>query len=280
MRLLLIVLFAVAPLAMCSARVVEGKQVDADPRRRAREHFERGRELQNAGDFNGAIAEYAAGYALIPLPEFLFNIAQCYRLLGNKTAAIDYYERYVEAAPSGKGSSAARMHVQELQKQVQSQEPTESTDSSRQSQTPGSVPSPVEKREAVKSKSKDPATLKGEMRKANAHKSSRTLRIASLSLIGAGVLSGAGGLYLAVHANGLARELSITPADDWSAELTAKNNEYERARSWSTGLFIAGGVLAISSATTYWLASRADDRMLVSPMLNGRTAGVTVSGHF
>ena len=88
-------------------------------RARARDYFRAGRAHQEAGDFDLAIAEYEAGHALVRLPEFLFNIAQCHRAKGAKAKAVEYYRRYLAAAPEGRGAADARIHIVELTGQIE-----------------------------------------------------------------------------------------------------------------------------------------------------------------
>ena len=63
--------------------------------------YRRGDEAFQAGRYREAIEAFAAGYKLDPRPEFLLNLAQCHRALGNQDKAIDYLERFLEEAPPG-----------------------------------------------------------------------------------------------------------------------------------------------------------------------------------
>ena len=85
-----------------------------DDRALARSHFRQGEAYQAAGAYDQALAEYQTAYRLTPLPALLFNMGQASRLLGNKEAALDFYRRYLDAAPTGPGSDEARDHVAQL----------------------------------------------------------------------------------------------------------------------------------------------------------------------
>jgi tetratricopeptide (TPR) repeat protein len=87
----------------------------------AKAHFERGRGLQDGGDYREAIVEYQAAYAIMPLPELLFNIGQCYRLLDDPQNAILYYERYLQIVGNEGASEEARAHVVALRARAESQ---------------------------------------------------------------------------------------------------------------------------------------------------------------
>jgi tetratricopeptide (TPR) repeat protein len=53
----------------------------------------------NLGKFADALTDYQAAYEAKPLPGFLFNIAQCYRNMGNYERARFFYRRYLALEP-------------------------------------------------------------------------------------------------------------------------------------------------------------------------------------
>lgn len=67
--------------------------------RKARVHFQAGEERFKAGAFAEALAEYQAGYDVLPLPGFLINVAQCQRRLGDLKTARATYQKFVLVAP-------------------------------------------------------------------------------------------------------------------------------------------------------------------------------------
>jgi tetratricopeptide (TPR) repeat protein len=69
------------------------------PEREARERFQKAEMSFNLGRFDDALADYQAAYQAKPLPAFLFNIAQCYRNLGNYERAQFFYRRYLALDP-------------------------------------------------------------------------------------------------------------------------------------------------------------------------------------
>jgi len=80
--------FAVAgaPCPACAAVAVES----------AREHFERGYALAQAGSFEAAIDEFKQAYAASPNFSVLFNLAQAYGAAGRAVQATHTLERYLE----------------------------------------------------------------------------------------------------------------------------------------------------------------------------------------
>jgi tetratricopeptide (TPR) repeat protein len=69
---------------------------------RARTLSVRGREAYEAHEWERSLQAYAEAYAAMPLPAFLFNIAQAHRQQGRLAPARLYYQRYLqEAQPEG-----------------------------------------------------------------------------------------------------------------------------------------------------------------------------------
>ena len=65
----------------------------------AEDHEEEGARLYRQKQYDGAIKEFQAAYALEPLPRYLFNIGQAYRRLGYAQEAVDYYLRFLQLEP-------------------------------------------------------------------------------------------------------------------------------------------------------------------------------------
>jgi hypothetical protein len=61
----------------------------------------RGIEHFRNGEYDLALSDFQASYALNPLPELLFNIAQAYRMQGNCPMALRSYNEYLSSAPRG-----------------------------------------------------------------------------------------------------------------------------------------------------------------------------------
>jgi tetratricopeptide (TPR) repeat protein len=114
-----------SPIVIAILLVLEGPTTSS--RDEARQHFNAGRELQTAGKYDQAIAEYEDAYRLAPLPELLFNMAQAYRLKGDRKRAIELYERYVTAVPEGSTSDEALEHIRTLKLEIEVQEAREAS---------------------------------------------------------------------------------------------------------------------------------------------------------
>lgn len=88
-------LVAVVALLVSFARPALAYE-DSPEANAARRAYSDGADLYREGKYSEALARFQAGYALRPDPVFLFNIAQCYRRLGQSQKAISTYEAYLE----------------------------------------------------------------------------------------------------------------------------------------------------------------------------------------
>src|SRR6185369_13201085 len=86
---LLVVLIAAAGVA---------RAADANSEK-ARAHFQQGDTYFKLDKYPNALQEFEQAYLAKQDPSFLYNIAQCHRLMGNRVEAIRFYKRYLSDAP-------------------------------------------------------------------------------------------------------------------------------------------------------------------------------------
>jgi len=103
----------------------------------ARSHFERGQTLYTLTKFREALDEYQQAFNARPLPDFLFNIGQCYRNLGDYDSAIFSYKKYLAAAPDAPN----RDQVEQLIVDLQAKKDQE--DARRLAPAPPPAPTPI-----------------------------------------------------------------------------------------------------------------------------------------
>lgn len=72
---------------------------DAPPEQEARAYFDRGTRAFDEQRYVEALAAFSAGYELSHKPAFLYNMAECSRLMGDRGRAYDLYRRFLEAIP-------------------------------------------------------------------------------------------------------------------------------------------------------------------------------------
>lgn len=71
-----------------------------------------------AGNYSEALQSLLAAYEKQPLPLLLFNIAQTHRKLGQRTEALDCYQRFVRAAPGSPLLPEAEAHAAALRAEL------------------------------------------------------------------------------------------------------------------------------------------------------------------
>lgn len=96
---------------------------DQKQEKTARAHFDRAEKAFNLGRFDDALQAYQAAYEALPLPAFLFNIAQCHRNLRNREQAIFFYQRYLSLAPDAPNRPVVEELIAEQKRLLAAQEP-------------------------------------------------------------------------------------------------------------------------------------------------------------
>jgi tetratricopeptide (TPR) repeat protein len=95
-----LVLFLASAPTPVGARVLAYADPPPDESEQAaRELFRKAEISFNLGKFADALSDYQAAYEAKPLAGFLFNIAQCYRHMGNYERARFFYRRYLTVDP-------------------------------------------------------------------------------------------------------------------------------------------------------------------------------------
>ena len=88
----------------------------ADPRTEtAREHSAQGDAYYKLEKYANAIGEYEQAYLAKADPSFLYNIAQCHRLMGHSAEAIKFYHRFLKDAPNAPNRAVAEKHIKDLE---------------------------------------------------------------------------------------------------------------------------------------------------------------------
>ena len=83
--------------------------------RAAKRHFDRGEKLYALTKFSEALDEYQEAFDAKPIPDFLFNIGQCYRNLGYYDSAIFSYQKYLKLAPDAPNRDKVEQLITDLE---------------------------------------------------------------------------------------------------------------------------------------------------------------------
>ena len=88
------------PKKLAELTALVTKLVEDAPVERAKTLMAKGNEHYNLGEFDAALVAYRRAYQVKPLAEFLFNLAQCHRKLGQHKEAIAMYQSYLVGVPN------------------------------------------------------------------------------------------------------------------------------------------------------------------------------------
>jgi tetratricopeptide (TPR) repeat protein len=111
-------------LAICLAFAASAPVASADDppsMRAAKRHYDRGQKLFALQKFEQALEQFQKAFDAKPIPDFLFNIGQCHRNLGDYDAAIFSFKRYLKLDPE----ASNREQVEELISQLEDKKAAE-----------------------------------------------------------------------------------------------------------------------------------------------------------
>jgi tetratricopeptide (TPR) repeat protein len=97
-------------------KLIEDVTVD-----KAKSLFAEGNEHYNLNEFTQALERYKLAYRVKALPAFQFNIAQCYRKLGQHKEAIMMYQAYLVGVPNATNKAMVDSLIAESQKAIDQQ---------------------------------------------------------------------------------------------------------------------------------------------------------------
>jgi hypothetical protein len=106
------VLVALVVSALVAARTAAAADTKTE---KAREHYLQGDAFYKLDKYADALHEYEQAYIAKPDPSFLYNIAQCHRLMGDRADAARFYRRYLKDAPGAPNRAIAEKHIRELE---------------------------------------------------------------------------------------------------------------------------------------------------------------------
>jgi tetratricopeptide (TPR) repeat protein len=108
----------------------------------ARTLYDRGMAHFRLEEYDQAIEKFEAGFRLRPAPEFLYNIAQAYRLTKRNEKARSFYKKYLLMDPEAPNKAQVLKHIAALDKAIEAEQraanapPSDAMPSSSVSRTP------------------------------------------------------------------------------------------------------------------------------------------------
>jgi tetratricopeptide (TPR) repeat protein len=102
-------------LAAAGGRPALAASADDARTENARAHYLQGDAYYKLDKYANALQEYEQAYIAKADPSFLYNIAQCHRLMGNRAEALKFYKRYLKDAPNAPNRPVAEKHIKDLE---------------------------------------------------------------------------------------------------------------------------------------------------------------------
>jgi hypothetical protein len=137
----------------------------SDDAAKARGHYDRGMGHFQLEEWDAAIEEWKEGFRIKPVPEFLYNIAQAYRLSKRNEQAVGFYQKYLRLEPKAPNKAEVERHIAQLSKiidaqaKAQSAPPVAPLPTEKNDKKPPAVAETRPDRMSTETPSKPPATV-------------------------------------------------------------------------------------------------------------------------
>jgi serine/threonine-protein kinase len=252
------------PAAGSAKKTPTRKELDA-----ARKHFQAAEAAKTRSEYQTAALEYLAAYKLFEEPEFLFDVAEVYRLAGDEANALTYYQEYLELDAEGRGAAAARTAEGEIRRSIAAKDEAAKRAADEEA-----------KQKADEEKAHAAATQPAPIVEAAAPEASpgRGLRIAGLVTGGAGVVAIGVGVVFGLRASSISSE-----ASDWT---TFDPKRYDEGKAAERNMFIftgAGAAALVTGGVLYFLGHRAAasaEKLTLVPSIGPSQVTLSAAGRF
>lgn len=124
-------------------------QAAGDESKQAQAMYEEGMKQYNVGEYRQALAAFKAGYFAKADAAFLFNMAQCFRMLGEAEPAIREYRAYLRARADAPNREAVERFVADLEQELRRKSANAPPLGVVAPSGPAASPAPVERAETV-----------------------------------------------------------------------------------------------------------------------------------
>jgi tetratricopeptide (TPR) repeat protein len=106
-------------LVLCLLAFVRVAHADDPGERAAKKYYERGQKLFNLQKFDEALEQFQKAYDAKPIPDFLFNMGQCQRNLGDYDAAIFSFKKFLKLEPDASNREQVEQLIDDLEQKQQ-----------------------------------------------------------------------------------------------------------------------------------------------------------------
>jgi tetratricopeptide (TPR) repeat protein len=111
-------LFALCLVTVAVPATTTVAYADDPAERAAKRHYERGKKLFNLQKFDDALEQFQKAYEASPISDFLFNIGQCQRNLGEYDAAIFSFKKFLKLEPEAANREQVEELIEDLQRKI------------------------------------------------------------------------------------------------------------------------------------------------------------------
>lgn len=103
------------PICLALVALIRPAFADDPAERAAKRHYDRGQKLFSLHKFEEALEQYQKAFDAKPIPDFLFNIGQCHRNLGDYDAAIFSFKRFLKLDPEAPNRAQVEKLIEQLE---------------------------------------------------------------------------------------------------------------------------------------------------------------------
>jgi tetratricopeptide (TPR) repeat protein len=220
--------------------------------------YERATRAYDVGKYNEAIEDYQKAYEIGGDPPMLYNIAQAYRLNDQPSEALRFYRRYLQRAPGARNREDVERKIADLEKVVEERRkaalaappppppptpvaptpPAPTPPSPTPPATPPATPPPG-------SSESGPSTTV-ERKATPLEEPSVARQVISWSLLGAGVLAGAGALVTGLISKGKSNDVETMSHKGGVIFDPTLEHDGKLYSNVTIGLGIAAGALGVA----------------------------------
>jgi tetratricopeptide (TPR) repeat protein len=204
------------------------------PAEQAKAHLAVAQRMFAVQQYDKAIAELQQAYVLDPKPEYLYAIAQAFRLAGDCTKAIRAYEQYLKTNPVASEAEKARANIERCKTAPP---------------PPNAPPTPP----PVVVVQPPPPVLQPPVSKPNT--ASWTRDYVGHVLLGGGVVLGVVGTTMFVSGGSTIDSINSSPTYDVYASRRADLDGAKLRQRLGVGAMITGGLLVIGGVMHYRISS-------------------------
>lgn len=219
----------------------------ADDKAKAKQLYDEGLRHYQVAEYAQAIDAWKQAYLISKKPLLLFNIGQAYRLSGDCTQAMTFYDNYQEADPAPKNQDELDQAIaacKDAKPAVTSTKPVDTKPvETKPVDTQPVETKPVETAPPVKGEPPPPAAQQA----SGGHRG-----VAMIVGLGGVVLEG-GAVFFALQSKSKADDVEkyVAQSHVFDAKAKALQSDGERDNKLAWGLGIAGGAAIVAGAVLY-----------------------------